>query len=125
VRLRPPGATETKMRSVPNCFLFLFLVLLTCAAAQEPDLRLVLKAPNAVAVAGAPGSSYYVLSSDGVVYRYTQAGSDFHYAGTFALRDPANPIDMTFAQVGQQESILVTQWMQGTSHGLIYRYAPG
>src|SRR5262249_28030644 len=58
------------------------------------------------------------------VHRYTQTDSDFHYAGTFALHDPASPIDITFARVGHEESVLVTQWFQGTSHGSIYQYAP-
>src|SRR5262249_6959591 len=119
-----PGATETKMRIVTNHSFFFFLALAACAAAQESDLRLVLKAPNAVAVAGTPESGYYVLSSDGVVHRYTQTDSDFHYAGTFALHDPASPIDITFARVGHEESVLVTQWFQWTSHASIYHYAP-
>lgn len=112
------------MRTARNG-IFLLLVLITWAAAQGPDLRLVLTAPNAVAVAGVPESQYYVLSSDDAVYRYIQVGSDFRYVGQFFLQGPKNGIDMTLAQVDQQESVIVTQWMQGASQGSIYRYASG
>ena len=119
--MRPRGVMATKMKNT-HTYIFLLFVLVACAGAQGPG-RLVLTVPNPVAVAGTPESAYYILTSDNAIYRYVRVGSDFHYVGKFILQDPRSGIDMTFAKVGQQESIIVTQWMKGTSQGSIYRYA--
>jgi sugar lactone lactonase YvrE len=108
------------MKRAHSCILL--LVLVAYATAQAPA-RLLLTVPNAVAIAGTPESAYYVLSSDSAIYRYMRVGSDFRYAGKFVLQDPRSGVDMTLAKVGQDESVIVTQWMKGTSRGSIYRYA--
>ena len=88
------------------------LVLTFCwsALGQQPELRLLLKVPNAVAVTGTPDSGYYILTSDNAVYGYKQTSSGPQFASKFALKESGNGLDITLVQAGQQNSILVTQW---------------
>lgn len=101
------------------------LVLAFCCSAlgQQPELRLLLKVPSAVAITGTPDSGYYVLTSDSAVYAYKQTSSGPQFAGKFALKDTGGGLDITLVQTGQQDSVLVTQWEPSLSQGFIYHYA--
>lgn len=104
----------------------LSLILLSFGAyAQQSDLSLLSKVQGAIAVTGAPGRGYYVLTSDKAVYHYTEIRAGrLSFAGRFDLQAPGKGIDIAFARVDQQDSVLVAQWAGSTFKGAIYRYSP-
>lgn len=118
---------EANMRA-PNCLIIFILFSLTLASGpatgQQSGLRLVLNVPKAIAVTGNPDTGYYVLTSDGVVYRYMQSSSGLQFASRFALQTPGDGLDLVVARIDQQDSVIVTQWVQNPFQGFVYRYAP-
>jgi DNA-binding beta-propeller fold protein YncE len=112
------------MRSIKSFLLSLAILSSVTVAAQQADLRLVLKVPNAVAVDGLPEVGYYVLAADNAVYRYAKVGSDLQFIGRFSLQGRAKGIDLTFVRDSSQDTVVVTQWDDTLHSGFVYRYSP-
>ena len=113
------------MRSIRRFWASLAILSGVMAAAQQTDLRLILKVPDAVAVDGLPEVGYYILAADNVVYRYSKADSGLQFVGRFALEAPGtNGIDLTFVRDNKQDTIVVTQWTDKLHLGFVNRYSP-
>ncbi len=107
--------------------LFILACILCCAPAvpgQNPDLRLLLKVPNAVAIEGMPEIGYYILSADDTVYHYGTSGSGLQFSGRFSLQGTdAYGIDVTVIRDNNQDSIAVTEWSDKIRLGYVNRYS--
>ena len=111
------------MRSAHLLFLALTIMVCATAAGQQSDLQLALKVPHPVAVDGSPKTGYYVLTQDKVVYHYIQSSSGLQFSSRFALEGIGYVIDLTFASIDLQDSVIVSEWDNHSRLGFIRRYS--
>jgi DNA-binding beta-propeller fold protein YncE len=107
-----------------------FLVLLLCLGSAaigqkaEPPVQ-VLNVVHAAALDGFPDRGYYILTSDGNVLRYAPGKqSKLQFQNQFSLPQKSIPFDITYSLYKQQESAIVTTWVDTIRFGFIYRFAP-
>lgn len=113
--------------------LVLLLAIVGCAwlapAAQNLQLQLVLKVPNAIAMDGLPEAGYYLLTIDDAVYHYANTASGLQFVRKFPVA-AGQPIDIALAPLEQQDSLVITNSLATASQqtrstlGQVLRYSP-
>jgi DNA-binding beta-propeller fold protein YncE len=91
---------------------------------QNSEPVIALKVGKPVAISGTTSTGYFVLTADGVVYRYANGPSGLTFSGRFNLPMSGQATDLTMSRMGQQDSVIVASWSSSEASGWIYRYSP-
>lgn len=97
----------------------LIALLQVPALGQEHSLTRVLDLKKPIAMVGRVGSDYYLLTSEGVVYRYDTKQNILQFSKRFSLPIvAAQAVDIALAQ----DQVFVTAWVNSIARGKIYRF---
>jgi DNA-binding beta-propeller fold protein YncE len=117
-------AGDTDMKSCRGALIFVLLIAVSGCLTAQGHLQIALKVGQPVAIDGLPSVGLFVLTRNSVVFHYAPVGNALEFRNRFENIQYGNSNDITIAETGGQQSVLITSWSDHMSRGYVSRYAP-